>query len=128
MTLHLDGGFWKNILFFEFKIKYFCLTQMTEPVDLCSQCNEPAIKYCRCSVGESCCKNAHFWYKDVNGNRVEGRAHDNQLMYENADVCSKCQKPVKYICKCEIGEKRCENGHSWYYNDHGDRFEGSSHK
>jgi hypothetical protein len=96
--------------------------------DLCSQCNQPAVRYCRCCIGESSCANGHFWYRDSKGNRVEGKAHDEQgNYYEDADRCKQCREPAKYFCKCEIGESQCENGHKWYFNNNGDRIEGSAH-
>ena len=101
--------------------------------ELCSQCNEPVVRFCRCIISERCCKNHHSWYYDSKGNRVEGSSHNVQenvqenVYSEKVELCSKCgEAPVAY-CKCEIGERICKKGHHWYFDENGYRCEGTSH-
>ena len=101
------------------------ITETTE-TELCSQCNEPPANFCRCHISERCCKNGHLWYFDTGGNRLEGTSHKVESV-ENSEVCKQCNEPVKFYCKCEISERLCKNGHSWYYNSNGDRLEGTTH-
>jgi hypothetical protein len=97
--------------------------------ELCPTCNEPPTSHCRCSTGESICKNGHFWFKAINGNLVKGTSHSTQVFAEEqVELCSQCGEPPRLYCRCEIEERLCKNRHSWYYNKNGDRIEGSTHE
>jgi hypothetical protein len=44
---------------------------------------------------------------------------ENNYKPSNVDECPVCQKPVLYICDCELKDHMCANNHVWYMSKTG---------
>ena len=52
--------------------------------------------------------------------------NEEKIYDPSTEVCPTCGGEIKMYCRCMIGNKVCENGHSWHIKD-GFVIEGSGH-
>jgi hypothetical protein len=56
-------------------------------------------------------------FEDFIHNEMGSNKKDKPAKQKKEDICPICGGKIVMRCRCMIGHKRCENGHSYHYKN-----------